>query len=46
LLPLLLYWKQFKRLYWFHDDWDLIDGWSRAGGMAVASDGGKSIAGV
>jgi hypothetical protein len=46
LLPLLLYWKQFKRLYWFHDDWDLIDGWSRASGMAVASDGGKSIAGV
>jgi len=31
LLPILLYWKQFKLLYWFHDDWDLIDGWSHAG---------------
>jgi hypothetical protein len=30
-LPLLLYWGQFKHLYWFHDDWELIDGWSRAG---------------
>ena len=30
-LPLLLNWRQFRILFWFHDDWDLLDTLDREG---------------
>ena len=29
LLPLLVFAGEFQKLYWFHDDWDMLDGASR-----------------
>ena len=31
MLPLAWCWPQFRELYWFHDDWDLMDQWASAG---------------
>ena len=31
LLPLVWCWPQFRELYWFHDDWELLDHWASAG---------------
>jgi hypothetical protein len=31
LLPLLVFAGEFQKLYWFHDDWDMLDGASRLG---------------
>ena len=31
LLPLLVFAGEFHKLYWFHDDWDMLDGASRLG---------------
>lgn len=31
LAPLIWCWPQFRELYWFHDDWDLLDEWARMG---------------
>src|SRR5262245_28170719 len=28
LVPLLIYWAEFRRLFFFHDDWELLDGYS------------------
>lgn len=28
LLPLLVYWRNFQHLFFFHDDWELLDGCS------------------
>jgi hypothetical protein len=30
-LPLLLFFGDFSNLYWFHDDWDMLDGAARLG---------------
>ncbi|HYP15132.1 MAG TPA: hypothetical protein VEQ63_14480, partial [Bryobacteraceae bacterium] len=31
LLPLAVFAPEFRKLYWFHDDWDMLDGASRLG---------------
>ena len=31
LLPLLVCWPEFRRLFFFHDDWELLDGAARLG---------------
>jgi len=31
LLPLLVCWSQFSRLFFFHDDWEMLDGATRLG---------------
>jgi hypothetical protein len=31
LLPLIVFAGEFQKLYWFHDDWDMLDGASRLG---------------
>lgn len=31
LLPLIIFSTDFAKLYWFHDDWDMLDGASRLG---------------
>ena len=31
LLPLLVFAGEFHKLYWFHDDWEMLDGASRLG---------------
>lgn len=28
LLPLLVYWRHFQQLFFFHDDWELLNGYS------------------
>ncbi len=28
MLPLLVYWREFQLLFFFHDDWELLDGYS------------------
>jgi hypothetical protein len=28
LLPLLVYWRNFQQLFFFHDDWELLNGYS------------------
>ena len=28
MLPLLIYWREFQLLFFFHDDWELLDGYS------------------
>lgn len=31
MLPMILYKKEFQALFWFHDDWDLLSGFSELG---------------
>lgn len=31
MLPLAWCWPQFREMYWFHDDWDLMNDWASAG---------------
>ena len=26
LVPLLIFWKDFQQLFFFHDDWELLNG--------------------
>src|SRR5512140_917156 len=28
LLPLLIFWRDFQQLFFFHDDWELLNGYS------------------
>jgi hypothetical protein len=31
MLPLAWCWPQFREMYWFHDDWNLMNDWASAG---------------